>query len=137
MLNEAGSICSMVDLVLHYQNHSEQATFAVTSLGKQDMILEFTWLCEHNPEIDWTKSEVKMSHCPHHCIICAEEAHKEQRAKVCKHAAVHACHARHLPYADLDLLSPPPLAFPHRKALYKDVQGVGCESPEEEGGEGE
>ncbi|KAG5729072.1 hypothetical protein E4T56_gene3113 [Termitomyces sp. T112] len=31
----------------------------------------------------------------------------------------------------------PPLAFPHREALYKDVQGVGCESSEEEEGEGE
>ncbi|KAG5726698.1 hypothetical protein E4T56_gene4132 [Termitomyces sp. T112] len=92
MLNEAGSICSMVDLVLHYQDHSEQAAFAVTSLEKQDMILEFTWLHEHNLEIDWTK----------------EEAHKEQRAKVCEGAAVHACHAGHLPYADLNLLSPPP-----------------------------
>ncbi|KNZ78655.1 hypothetical protein J132_10760, partial [Termitomyces sp. J132] len=63
-LNEGGSICFIVDLVLHYQDHSEQAAFAVTSLGKQDMILEFTWLHEHNLEIDWTKSEVKMSHCP-------------------------------------------------------------------------
>ncbi|KNZ77486.1 hypothetical protein J132_05405 [Termitomyces sp. J132] len=39
MLNEAGSIHSIVDLVLHYQDHSEQAAFAITSLGKQDMIL--------------------------------------------------------------------------------------------------
>ncbi|KAG5720945.1 hypothetical protein E4T56_gene882 [Termitomyces sp. T112] len=31
----------------------------------------------------------------------------------------------------------PPLAFPHREALYEDVQGVGCESPEEEEGGGE
>ncbi|KNZ80451.1 hypothetical protein J132_05571, partial [Termitomyces sp. J132] len=51
-LNEAGSICSVVDLVLCYQDHLEQAAFAVTGLGKQDMILGFTWLCEHNPEID-------------------------------------------------------------------------------------
>ncbi|KNZ71493.1 hypothetical protein J132_09528 [Termitomyces sp. J132] len=71
------------------------------------MILEFTWLHEHNPEIDWTKSEVKMSCCPHCCVTCTEEACKEQRAKVCECAAVHACHARHLPYADLDLLRPP------------------------------
>ncbi|KAG5332713.1 hypothetical protein C0989_006580 [Termitomyces sp. Mn162] len=66
-----------------------------------------------------------------------KEAYKEQRAKVCEHAAVHACHAKHLPYANLDLLSPPPLAFPHGEALYKGVQGVGCESLEEEEGEGE
>ncbi|KNZ76172.1 hypothetical protein J132_11291 [Termitomyces sp. J132] len=77
MLNESGSICSVVDLVLCYQDHSERAAFAVTSLGKQDMILGFTWLHEHNPEIDWTKGEVKMSHCPCRCIICAEEAHIE------------------------------------------------------------
>ncbi|KNZ78247.1 hypothetical protein J132_01226, partial [Termitomyces sp. J132] len=32
--------------------------FAVTSLGKQDMILGFTWLHEHNPEINWTKAKV-------------------------------------------------------------------------------
>ncbi|KNZ82257.1 hypothetical protein J132_03771 [Termitomyces sp. J132] len=51
MLNEAGFICSIVDLVLYYQGHSEQAAFAITSLGKQDMILGFTWLHEHNPEI--------------------------------------------------------------------------------------
>ncbi|KAG5716918.1 hypothetical protein E4T56_gene8518 [Termitomyces sp. T112] len=121
MLNEAGSIHSVVDLVLHYQDHSERAAFAVTSLGKQDMILGFTWLHEHNPEIDWTK----------------EEAHIEWRAKVHECAAIHACCAGHLPYADLDLLSPPPLAFPYREALYEDVQGVGCESPEEEEGGGE
>ncbi|KNZ75762.1 hypothetical protein J132_01607 [Termitomyces sp. J132] len=101
------------------------------------MILEFTWLCEHNPEIDWTKGEVKMSHCPCRCITCAEEAHIEWRAKVHEHAAVRACCAGHLPYANLNLLSPPPLAFPYREALYEDVRGVGCESPEEEEGGGE
>ncbi|KAG5732294.1 hypothetical protein E4T56_gene11356 [Termitomyces sp. T112] len=105
MLNEAGSICSMVDLVLHYQDYSEQATFAVTSLGKQDMILEFTWLCEHNPEIDWTKGEKKPIRS------------REPRF--------------------MSMLLPPPLAFPYREALYEDVQSVGCESPEEEEGEGE
>ncbi|KAG5727756.1 hypothetical protein E4T56_gene20808 [Termitomyces sp. T112] len=99
MLNEAGSICSMVDLVLCYQDHSEKAAFAVTSLGKQDMILGFTWLHEHNPEIDWTKE-------------------------------------RSLYRAESQSF-PPPLAFPYREALYEDVQGVGCESPEEEEGGGE
>ena len=52
MLNEAGSICSVVDSVLCYQTHSEHAVFAVTSLGKQDMILGFSWQHDHNPEID-------------------------------------------------------------------------------------
>ncbi|KNZ81113.1 hypothetical protein J132_03104 [Termitomyces sp. J132] len=78
-----------------------------------------------------------MSHCPHCCTACTEEAHKEQRAKAHEHAAVHACHAKHLFYADLDFLNPPPLAFPHREALYEDVQGAGCESLEKEGGDRE
>ena len=52
MLNEAGSICLVVDLVLCYQTHSEHVVFVVTSLGKWDMILGFSWLRDHNPEID-------------------------------------------------------------------------------------
>ncbi|KNZ75552.1 hypothetical protein J132_02492 [Termitomyces sp. J132] len=42
--NEAGTINSVVDLVLHYQNHMEHAVFAITSLGRQNMILGFMWL---------------------------------------------------------------------------------------------
>ena len=37
--NEAGSIRSVVDLILSFQNHSEHAVFAVTNLGKHKMIL--------------------------------------------------------------------------------------------------
>jgi hypothetical protein len=28
-------------------------------LGKQDIILGLTWLCEHNPEVNWQSNEVK------------------------------------------------------------------------------
>ena len=43
-LNEAGSVNEIVDVVLRYNVHTERALFAVTSLGKQDMILGYTWL---------------------------------------------------------------------------------------------
>ncbi|KNZ71336.1 hypothetical protein J132_00020, partial [Termitomyces sp. J132] len=33
----------------------------ITSLGRQDMILGFTWLCKHDPKVNWTKGEVTMS----------------------------------------------------------------------------
>jgi len=59
--NEAGSIHEVVDVVLCYQDHSEQAHFAVTSLGNQDMILGYSWFHEHNLEVDWSMGEVKMS----------------------------------------------------------------------------
>ncbi|KAG5729073.1 hypothetical protein E4T56_gene3112 [Termitomyces sp. T112] len=55
--NKAGTINSVVDLVLCYQNHVEHAVFAITSLGRQDMILGFTWLHEHNSKVNWTKGE--------------------------------------------------------------------------------
>ncbi|KNZ72574.1 hypothetical protein J132_02575 [Termitomyces sp. J132] len=42
MPNKAGAINSMVDLVLCYQNQVECTIFAITSLGRQDMILGFT-----------------------------------------------------------------------------------------------
>ena len=60
-LNEAGSIQCVTECILRYCNHAEQAVFAVTSLGKQDIILGYTWLHLHNPDIDWSTREVKMS----------------------------------------------------------------------------
>ena len=59
--NEAGSICEVIDVVLRYRDHAERAQFSVTSLGNQDMILGYSWLREHNPEVDWSMGEVKMS----------------------------------------------------------------------------
>jgi len=53
MLNEAGSIRKVVDMIMTYDRHSECILLAVTHLGKQSMILGFTWLDKHNPEIDF------------------------------------------------------------------------------------
>jgi hypothetical protein len=80
--NEAGSICEVVDVVLRYRDHAERAQFAVTGLGNQDMILGYSWLCEHNLEVDWSMGEVKMSRCPGRCSTCRveikQECHKHQ-----------------------------------------------------------
>ncbi|KAG5721929.1 hypothetical protein E4T56_gene18425 [Termitomyces sp. T112] len=59
--NKASAISSMVNLVLCYWNHAEHTIFAITSLGRQNMILGFTWLHKHDSEMDWTKEEVTMS----------------------------------------------------------------------------
>ena len=66
-LNEAGSITRAIDLICRFQDHSEQMTFHVTQLGSQPIILGHNWLLEHNPEIDWTSGELKMSRCPEYC----------------------------------------------------------------------
>ena len=59
------------------------------------------------------------------------------RAKVWEHTAICACHARHFPFSDVDLLDPLPLIFPHREAFYKDVWDAGCKPQWKDGREGE
>jgi transposase InsO family protein len=81
-LNEGGAITEVVDLILRYEGHTERATFAVTNLGRQDVILGFTWLEEHNPEIDWKTRKVVMSRCPAKCHLCRSEERREKREAV-------------------------------------------------------
>ena len=46
------------------------------------MILGFTWLHEHNPEIDFCAGTVKMTRClPHCCAGCQAERKEEQNEK--------------------------------------------------------
>ena len=39
----------------------------VCNLGRMEVILGMLWLLAHNPEIDWEKSEVKITRCPPMC----------------------------------------------------------------------
>jgi len=50
--NEAGQISKVVDVVLRYKTHSERTLLVVSSLRKQNMILSYTWLKDHNLEVD-------------------------------------------------------------------------------------
>jgi len=65
--NEAGQISEVVDVVLWYKTHSERMLLTISGLGKQNLILGYDWLKNHNPKIDWEKGEVKMTHCPLRC----------------------------------------------------------------------
>jgi hypothetical protein len=95
--NEAGAITEIAHVILHYKGHAERTQFAVTSLGKQSMILGFTWLCEHNPEIDWQTKEVRMSRCPPQCSTCCAEAKVKRQAERAATAQIHACCAGSFP----------------------------------------
>jgi len=61
--NEAGQISKVMDVVLWYKTHSKRMLLAVFRLGKQNLILSYDWLKDHNPKIDWEKGEVKMTRC--------------------------------------------------------------------------
>ena len=50
--NEAGQISEVVDVVLRYKTHSERMLLAVSGLRKQNLILGYDWLKDHNPKID-------------------------------------------------------------------------------------
>ncbi|GLB45948.1 putative retrotransposable element tf2 155 kda protein type 1-like [Lyophyllum shimeji] len=101
--NAAGAITEVVDLVLRYNGHSERVVFAVTDLGEQDMILGYTWLKEHNPEIDWAAGTVSMSRCPARCQTCREEVKVERKARNKTHAAIRACRSSGVPAPEPEL----------------------------------
>jgi len=65
--NEVGQISEVVDVVLRYKTHSKRMLLAISGLGKQNLILGYDWLKDHNPKIDWEKGEVKMTRCPLYC----------------------------------------------------------------------
>jgi len=65
--NEAGHITEVVDLIVQYKDHSEQATFHITSIGWMSIILGNSWLMEHNPEIDWCTWDICMTRCLASC----------------------------------------------------------------------
>jgi len=76
--NEAGQISEVVDIVLRYKTHSKRTFLAVSSLGRQNMILGYTWLKNHNTEVNWQTREVQMNRCsPRYkgcCVIQKEQA---------------------------------------------------------------
>jgi hypothetical protein len=121
ILNEAGAISGIVDIVLWYKGHTERAQFAVTGLGKQDLILSYTWLHEHNPEVDWQTNTVKMSRCPAKCCTCTEEVKAEKREKQQEARRAQACCTGPIPSVDDDLHDIPDLAL--------DLDDTDCDNP--------
>ena len=77
-LNQGGSITEEVDLIMMYQGHTEEATFAVCDLGDKDAVIGHTWLFSHNPEIDWQTGQVNFTRCPPKCRV---EVNKRKDSK--------------------------------------------------------
>jgi len=66
---------------MFFKGHIERARIDVCNLKKTEMILEMPWLTAHNPEIDWKKEEVKMTHC---LPICGRRKQEEKEKEVKK-----------------------------------------------------
>ena len=65
--NQEGDITHYVLLTVGVGKHAEKLWCAVTCLGKVPLILGHDWLKKHNPNIDWTTGDVKLSRCPPKC----------------------------------------------------------------------
>jgi len=56
--NKTGQISKVVDVILRYKTHFERTSLAIFSLGRQNMRLSYTWLKNHNLEVNWQTREV-------------------------------------------------------------------------------
>jgi len=79
--NAEGAIMHQVECNMFFKGHVERARIDICNLGKIELILEMPWLAAHNPEIDWEKGEVKMTHCP---PICGKRKQEGKEKKVRK-----------------------------------------------------
>jgi len=89
--NEVGQISEVVDVVLCYKTHSKRTLLAVSSLGRQSMILGYTWLKDHNPEVNWQTREVQMNQCPPRCEGCRVIRKEQASQKRIETRALNVC----------------------------------------------
>ena len=89
--NKTGQIFEVVDIVLYYKTHSERTFLAVSNLGKQSMILRYTWLKDHNLEVNWQTREVQMNWCPSRCKGCCVVQKEQASQKKMEARAVKIC----------------------------------------------
>ena len=58
-INKKGTIKSYVELEFKINSRKFRERFYVTGLGKQKIILGFTWLQKYNPLIDWKTGKIE------------------------------------------------------------------------------
>ena len=65
--NLAGNVTHTTTITMEYHGHREELCAKVMNLGKNLLILGYTWLKKHNPVIDWQMGTMKFSCCPCSC----------------------------------------------------------------------
>jgi predicted aspartyl protease len=89
--NNASAITDIADVMLRYENHSEHTQLAVTCLWKQSLILGYSWLQNHNLEINWQMKDVKTSCCPLQCSTCRVEDKRDTKIWKSMTSQINAC----------------------------------------------
>ena len=73
--NVDGRITHYVRAYIEIGSHKTTQMFFVTELGAKAVMLGYTFLHHHNPEIDWKAGEWKFTRCPD---TCADRARKKR-----------------------------------------------------------
>jgi len=92
-LNCQGAIHHTTIQTLQIKNHAtdfhqECAELYVTSLADQDIIFSTDWLCAHNPEVNWSRSQIVFSCCPVSCHLSKYPVSVEPMLPIQKHTAI-------------------------------------------------
>ena len=85
-MNQGGSITHETTMMMLHKGHHEKAVFKICDLGKSNIIISFTWLKKHNPEINWKTGHIQFTRCHQECNIAIKE-HKKKHAKAFKYKA--------------------------------------------------
>ena len=65
--NSLGSIKYYVRALLQIGDHKTTQRFLVTDLGDKDVMIGYTYLHRHNPEIDWSNGDWEFTRCSDTC----------------------------------------------------------------------
>ncbi|CDO69613.1 hypothetical protein BN946_scf184851.g1 [Trametes cinnabarina] len=80
--NKNGKITHAIRSYIEIGSHKSTHQVLVADLGKKDMILGYTYLRRHKPEIDWERGEWRFTRCPESCAprACKRDHVAEEEA---------------------------------------------------------
>ena len=65
--NKAGQITEYVQAYVEIGSHKTTQYLFVTNLGNKEMMIGYSYLYKHNPDIDWRKDQWEFTRCPDTC----------------------------------------------------------------------
>jgi len=68
-------------LSYYHTRDTRNTLFKVCDLGKSNLIISYTWLHKHNPEIDWETRKVGMMRCLQECNVSGRRQKGIKRRK--------------------------------------------------------
>ncbi|KAJ3524309.1 hypothetical protein NMY22_g11055 [Coprinellus aureogranulatus] len=74
--NDSGQIVATCTVLMKIQDHIERVRLYVVSIA-HPVIIGFSWLRRHNPEIDWRNGDILFRRCPRECAEPSPWIHQD------------------------------------------------------------